>query len=382
MKFLFIIQGEGRGHMTQAISLSKILKSLGHELCAVCIGKSQRREIPEFVLKNIDAPVFLFESPNFVTDNNHKSINLGKTIWQNLLKIKTFKNSLKEIHELVTENRPDVILNFYDILGGLYNAVYRPECEFWVIGHQYLIDHPLFPFAPLQKIQKLLFQINTKITSWGADQKIALSFRPLKANGKTMILPPLLRTELKNLVPIKGDFILTYMVNHGYAEELLAQAIQYPEIKIEAFWDKKGVPDFFQPLPNVIFHKVNDILFLEKMSQCMALMTTAGFESVCEAMYLGKPVMMVPVGGQYEQNCNALDAKISGAGIIGKSFDFKLLYDYSNSGQFIPTNSRDWADSFQRSLEIFLAGAFRENKELGKEFFKVEVAANLDRVPT
>jgi UDP:flavonoid glycosyltransferase YjiC (YdhE family) len=87
MKFLFIIQGEGRGHMTQAISLSKILKSLGHELCAVCIGKSQRREIPEFVLKNIDAPVFLFESPNFVTDNNHKSINLGKTIWQNLLKI-------------------------------------------------------------------------------------------------------------------------------------------------------------------------------------------------------------------------------------------------------------------------------------------------------
>jgi hypothetical protein len=98
--------------------------------------------------------------------------------------------------------------------------------------------------------------------------------------------------------------------------------------KIEAFWDKKGVPDFFQPLPNVIFHKVNDILFLEKMSQCMALMTTAGFESVCEAMYLGKPVMMVPVGGQYEQNCNALDAKISGAGIIGKSFDFKLLYDY------------------------------------------------------
>jgi hypothetical protein len=33
-KFLFIIQGEGRGHLTQAISLAQLLRDNGHEVVA------------------------------------------------------------------------------------------------------------------------------------------------------------------------------------------------------------------------------------------------------------------------------------------------------------------------------------------------------------
>ena len=36
---------------------------------------------------------------------------------------------------------------------------------------------------------------------------------------------------------------------------------------------------------------------------CKAYASTAGFESVCEAMYLGKPILMVPA--HIEQDCNA-----------------------------------------------------------------------------
>ena len=32
MKFLFIVQGEGRGHLTQAITLEEILRRNGHEV--------------------------------------------------------------------------------------------------------------------------------------------------------------------------------------------------------------------------------------------------------------------------------------------------------------------------------------------------------------
>ena len=35
MKFLFIVQGEGRGHLTQAITLEEILRRNGHEVVAV-----------------------------------------------------------------------------------------------------------------------------------------------------------------------------------------------------------------------------------------------------------------------------------------------------------------------------------------------------------
>ena len=64
------------------------------------------------------------------------------------------------------------------------------------------------------------------------------------------------------------------------------------------------------------------------MAQCKGLVTTAGFESICEAMYLGKPVLMVPVRGQYEQSCNAIDAVKAGAGIQCDRFNISRLLEF------------------------------------------------------
>jgi uncharacterized protein (TIGR00661 family) len=348
MKFLMIVQGEGRGHMTQSISMFQLLEQNGHKVCAVCVGKSKRREIPKFFSSKIKAPIHLFDSPNFVTDKKHKGIKLGKTITSNLSKITQFKKSLNEIHQLVEEHQPDIILNFYDLLGGLYKMLFQPTCRYWTIGHQYLINHPEFPYPNGNGLQKLLFQLNTKITAFGSELELALSFRPLDPvqNGNTVILPPLLRKEIKNLTPYSGEFYLTYMVNPGYSDEILLFAKQNPNIKIEAFWDKIGAPIKYKPLENLIFHQLNDCLFLDKMAQCKGLVTTAGFESVCEAMYLGKPVMMVPVKGQFEQACNAIDAQQSGAGIISNNFDFYKMKIFLSSGNFNPTLSKEWVDSF------------------------------------
>lgn len=65
------------------------------------------------------------------------------------------------------------------------------------------------------------------------------------------------------------------------------------------------------------FHQIDDVKFLNAMAGCRAYASTAGFESICEAMYLGKPVLMVPA--HIEQDCNAYDAMKAGAGIISDS---------------------------------------------------------------
>jgi len=64
------------------------------------------------------------------------------------------------------------------------------------------------------------------------------------------------------------------------------------------------------------------------MAKCSAYASTAGFESICEAMYLGKPILMVPTAGHYEQKCNALDAELSGAGISSNEFNLSNLLEY------------------------------------------------------
>lgn len=354
MKFIFIVQGEGRGHMTQAIAFSRLLENNGHQLSGVILGKSKRRAIPEFFTREINAPVHLVESPNFETDGNQKKVSIRKTILKNSLKLKTFNKSLQRIHEIVKGERPDIILNFYDLLGGLYNFIFRPKAQFWVIGHQYLIEHSSFKFAPRRPLDKLLFQLNTALTSLGADERIALSFLPQihHPNQKVRVVPPLLRPEVKLLEPKTGDFYLAYMVNPGYAEEVLFFAKANPHLNIKAYWDKKEAAEIEHPLENLSLHKVNDKTFLQDMAACRGLVCTAGFESVCEAMYLGKPVMMIPVAGQYEQACNALDASLSGIGITSKTFDFGhfdlALHGLSPNRQFLQDWERTWDDAFSQ----------------------------------
>jgi hypothetical protein len=61
------------------------------------------------------------------------------------------------------------------------------------------------------------------------------------------------------------------------------------------------------------------------MAGCRAVMCTAGFESVCEAAFLGKAVLMVPLENHHEQRLNALDAELSGVAVSYPVFDLDAL---------------------------------------------------------
>lgn len=350
MRFLFLIQGEGRGHLTQALSFAALLKKEQHELVGVVVGKSPRRQVPDFFAQKIGVAVTPVESPNFETDGLEKKILFGKTIRKSLVKLPIYWTSLEKIHALVQETQPEVVVNFYEPLAGLYNLLFAPKLAFWAIGHQYLENHPEFNFAPNRGLEKFLFRLHTRLTAWGASERLALSFLPKKDSNGVHVVPPLLRQEVKELTVSQEDFFLTYMVNPGYAEEVLTFAKNNPRVHIKAFWDKKGAAENEYPLPNLSFHQVNDQKFLVAMAACKGLICTAGFESVCEAMYLGKPVVMVPIAGQYEQACNALDGEQSGAGKKADFFDFELLTSLSLPDASHTKNYQEWAESWPETF--------------------------------
>jgi uncharacterized protein (TIGR00661 family) len=225
MKFLFLVQGEGRGHMTQAITLSKILTSFGHQVVHTFIGQSDRRVIPNYFLNQIESKVESLRSPNFILDKYNKSLNLTKSIAYNTLIAGSYKKSLEKINQKVEATKPNVVINFYDILGGIYFRFYNPKnVKHICIGRQFLTNHPNFPFEPERNIEKKLYLLNNKITSQKCHKYLALSFRPYDPIQikNTIVVPPLLKEEIKNGNVIHEDFILGYMVNDGYAEDLIS----------------------------------------------------------------------------------------------------------------------------------------------------------------
>jgi len=353
MKYFFIVQGEGRGHMTQAISLSQILREAGHEIVHTVVGKSPQRNIPSFFFEQIQAPVSLLESPNFVTDKDHKSVKPFRTIIQSIVKSPVYSKSINKIKILVNETQPDVIINFYDFLGGIFNFFHRPKAKFICIAHQYLLSHPSFTFPEGRTLDKTALLIGNRITQLGADKLLCLSFQFFEdmPRKKIFVVPPLLREEIKKIETSNESHLLVYMVNPGYGNEVLKFHNDHPDLPLHCFWDKKDKPNSWKVDDTLTFHQLNDKLFLEKMASCRGYVSTAGFESICEAMYMGKPVLMIPVEGHYEQSCNAVDAVKAGAGISATSFSMAQLIHYLPDYKDISATFKPWAD---QNKAIFL----------------------------
>lgn len=369
MKVLFIVQGEGRGHMTQALAMEQMLVRAGHEVVSIVVGTSKRRAVPAYFKCRTKAEVHSIQSPNFYFDKNSRSVNLWKTAFYNFAALPKYLSELRKIQRLVKATSPQAVINFYDLMGGAYFGLFNPKVKRISIAHQYLASHPDFPFATHSALQKQLFRLTNWASSLNSHSKVALSFRDYPGSEKKLtISPPLLRREIFDLEPHMGDYLLAYVVNKGYAQDLLLWHGQNRKIKVHCFWDNKEHGDEWSPRPGITFHYINDQKFLQMMAGCFGYVSTAGFESVCEAMYLGKPVMMVPVAQQYEQACNALDAAQAGAGIYADRFDLGPFLVHLSTSRPEHSEFRDWVGLYESILLKEVESFIPDTRRTGFKF--------------
>ncbi len=352
MKYLFLVQGEGRGHMTQAISLFALLKSNGHEIVGVLVGKNGRRNIPDYIFRHFDGDVTTYDSPNFLFNKNRKGIRIIESFIYNLFRLPQYIRSIKKIRAIIKDKKPDIVVNFYDLIGGLYNLCF-PHTKSYCIGHQFLLTHPDFPCPKDRKLEKLLLKWHNFISSYKSHKRLALSFRPMKAfeHGRTIVVPPLLRKEILAINDQNIDslgYLHGYILNDGFASEIIEWHQENNEMAAHIFWDKKEVSSVIND--NLMFHQLDDQLFLHYLKNCKFFAGTAGFESLCEAMYLGKPFLCVPSANHYEQYCNALDATNNKAGIWDYKFNINRLIAFSQSYQFDHKSFRSWVNQASHQI--------------------------------
>ena len=350
MKFLFIVQGEGRGHLTQALTLEKHLTGQGHEVVEVLVGQSSQRELPEFFGRRLKAPLLRFESPNFLPTPANRRNKLGRSIAYNILRLPAFIRSIAFINRRIRQSGADVVVNFYELLTGLTYLFCRPRATQICIGHQYLFLHRDFEFPRVNRLSLEMLKMFTRITSIGANRLLALSFRrmPDDVQQHIYVVPPLLRREALQQSSTQGDYVLGYMVNSGFAEQVMEWHKACPEVPLRFFWDRQGEEKVKKVDDTLMFHRLDDKVFLEQMAGCRAYASTAGFESICEAMYMGKPILMVPA--HIEQECNAHDAMLAGAGIVSNDFELGKLLDFA--GEYTP-DSRFifWVNNIDVTIE-------------------------------
>jgi uncharacterized protein (TIGR00661 family) len=367
-KFIFTVQGEGRGHLTQAISMTQIAREAGHEVVGYAVGSFQGRKIPTFFTEFIgDIPLIQYESPS-INYGNGNSVQLGKTAMQAITRFKTYCKSAASLENFIHELQPDGIVNFYESITGLYFLRTRSNIPCMSVGHQYLLLNRHFKTISEKKFDQFLLNINTKFTAIGTKKFLGLSFREMPDDDEKNIyvVPPLLRQEVKKIVPVNGKSWLMYVTHYKLADQIISWAENNKEIMLDCFWDHPKKKEVFSPSENLTFHPIDAEKYLAKMSNCAGLISTAGFESVAEAMYLKKPVMMVPVPNHIEQLINAYDGEISGAGIAAKSFDLEIFKDYLTQNRLANNEYEVWIQKTNLKISEQLDGLIKTKVKKSK----------------
>ena len=95
--------------------------------------------------------------------------------------------------------------------------------------------------------------------------KLALSFYPAasRPERRLFVCPPLLRREVFELPQDSpGRFLLAYVLNQGYAADVLRWHTVFPDVELHCFCEKPKVEPVWRYDSTLCFHKLDGAKFL------------------------------------------------------------------------------------------------------------------------
>jgi len=131
------------------------------------------------------------------------------------------------------------------------------------------------------------------------------------------ILPPVIKKEINIAQPADKGFFAVYLPS--YCENIMEKYFHpLAPVRFHIFsWQTKNI----KQSGNITFIPVDKVLFNEALINCSGIITGGGFETPVEALKLEKKLMVIPISGQYEQQCNAAALELMGINKLDKLDD-------------------------------------------------------------
>lgn len=301
MKIFYAVQATGNGHISRAMELLPHLSNYGHVDVFLSGSNSSL---------NSELPVLLRSKGLSLFYNHSGALDL-KRIAQSLAPIEVYKTA----KQLPLENY-DLVINDFEAICAISCRIKNKASVHF--GHQASFTSRHVP-RPENKSTVGEFILKNFARS---SLNIGLHFQAYD----DFILPPVIKSEIWNTQPEDGNYICVYLPSYSdqeiykYLQQIAGQQFEVfsKEVKTIA---RRG---------NCTFIPVDKKRFNQSLIKCAGIITNAGFETPAEAMYLNKKLLVIPIGGQYEQKCNAAAMQHLGPTVVNKiSPDFsKQVIDW------------------------------------------------------
>lgn len=276
MKILYAVQATGNGHIARAIELAPHLNQYGNVDFFLSGSNASLR--PDLNVKFRSKGLSLFYTSTGALDS-FKILKQLNPIYLN-----------KEIKNLPVHEYDLVISDFEYISAKACNRIGKP---FWHWGHQASFQSVNTP-RPLKKSPFSEFVLKNYCSS---RYNVGFHFKPYE----DWIQPPVIKEALWHAKPHFGKHITVYLPHYSDSE-LRRYLYGIEGIKFEVFSkETKRINNDY----NITWLPVSNEEFSQSMISSSGVICGAGFETPAEALFLGKPLIVIPIQGQYEQHCNA-----------------------------------------------------------------------------
>lgn len=357
MKILYAIQGTGNGHLSRARDIIPILQQKG-ELDILISGTEAEVELP-FLIK------YRFKGLSFVFGKKG-GIDLLSTY-----KKSNLKRLYDEIKSLPVEEY-DIVINDFEPVSAWACKLRLKPCI--GLSHQVTVINKNSP-KPKKK----------DLVGWAVLKNYAPVTEQYGFHFDTYdknIFSPVIRSQIRNANPVDKGHYTVYLP--AYSDERIIKILsEVEEIQWQVF-SKYTKNSFCKG--NVEIQPINNEAFVESLLTCTGIICGAGFETPSEAMFLKKKLLVIPMKGQYEQQCNAAALNKMGITVI-KSLKLKHLEKIKNWINISRTLSVEYPDITEKIIDTLLYDhGLKINEDKGVQIGKTPYSLkkfrqlNLDKI--
>jgi uncharacterized protein (TIGR00661 family) len=356
MRILYGVVGEGMGHATRSrVVLEHLTKN--HDVHIVVSGRAR-----DYLAKRFENVHNIW---GFTLNYEGNSVKKWQSVLQNLKgAITGWPQNVKKYFEIVDEFRPDVVISDFESFSYLFARNHFIPCisvdNMQIINRCKHEPELIGPFEDQFELTRSL--VKAKLPG-AFHYLITTFFHPPVRKERTTLVPSILRPEIIAAKSEPGEHLLVYQTmtsNTALIEELRKSG---QECRIYGF--KRDITSDVRE-GNLVFKPFSEAGFIDDLRTARGVVGGGGYTLMSEAVYLKKPMLSVPIGGQFEQVLNALYLQKLNYGMHAKALDGKVLGEFLERVDGCSKSLEGFSQDGNRVLLDKLDAVLRDAASLGK----------------
>jgi uncharacterized protein (TIGR00661 family) len=318
MKILYGVVGEGMGHATRSrVILDHLVKS--HDVHIVVSGRARDYLAKHFEnVHNIWGLTISYEG---------NSVKKWQTVLQNLKGAVTgWPQNVKTYFELVDAFQPDVVISDFETFSYLFaKNHFLPVIS---VDNMQIINrckHDASLIAGHEDAFEMTRSLVKSKLPGAFHYLITTFFYPQLRKERTTLAPSILRPDILAAKSEAGEHLLVYQT--ATTNQALLDGLKASGLPCRVYGMRRDLK-VDQVEGNLIFKPFSEKGFIDDLRTARAVVAGGGYTLMSEAVYLHKPMLSLPVEGQFEQVLNALYLEQLGYGMYAKALDGKVLSDF------------------------------------------------------